>query len=329
MDISIVEHGIRCQWSLRPDSKRLGRVFAERNKRGTKSNSIWINKGKLIKFKKFLNYIYIDLQPNWPETLQQFLTRLGHLHTPAAYQEASFPLPSTKISGVNPKKMYEIYRLTVEIQLAIVKSATHSKNNIIIVDMGSGLGYLSQWLHDQHGYRVLGIDADPARVRTARQRQRKLYPKSIGNVFYAEKCINDDTAEFIRSELRRCFPGDDEVVMIFVGLHACADLTVATIRLYLQMTEPQLLAIMPCCYHKMAAVNGETFVNIPLSQSMINACSTASGLLTRPFLRLASQQTAERWRRMTAAEHRRHGQAMFDRAVVQAVLSESKIIYIF
>lgn len=266
------------------------------------------------------------------------MSQLAHLKTPAIHLESSSPIASPsaaeKIPGVNPKKLYEIHRLSDEINKAILKCLAQSNvDDVIIIDMGSGLGYLSQWLHERYRYRVLGIESDTERVQTARSRQTKWYPKSIddGGVCYAQRYINDndDTVAFIRSEVKRCFPhmrNSETPLLVFVGLHACADLTVSIVRLYLRMTDVKLLSIMPCCYHKMEmnSTNG-TFVNIPLSSAM-KQCPDAVALLTRPFLRLASQQTAARWCRMTEDEHRQHGRAMFDRAVVQAVLNPSESI---
>lgn len=37
-----------------------------------------------------------------------------------------------------------------------------------------------------------------------------------------------------------------------IGLHACGDLAVTGLKLYLDLTQVSALILVPCCYHKMA-----------------------------------------------------------------------------
>lgn len=79
-----------------------------------------------------------------------------------------------------------------------------------------------------------------------------------------------------------------------LGLHACADLTIDAIKLFLNLERCKGLVIMPCCYHKMKMKESgvEEFLNIPLSDSLRLAYEKchAGGFMRRPFLRLCCQR---------------------------------------
>lgn len=118
---------------------------------------------------------------------------------------------------------------------------------------------------------------------------------------------------------------NDDTDLILIGLHACADLTVTALKLFLNIANVKKILIMPCCYHKMKfKINSSNeFENIPLSQQ-VKSIQYAKDIINRPFLRLAGQQTAVRWRNVTETEHGEHGRNMFIRGAVQAILTEGR-----
>lgn len=185
------------------------------------------------------------------------------------------------------------------------------------------MGYLSESLRQQFNYKILGLEADEQRVKAAQLRQRKYFPESTDDVKYTEHFIDSSSAQFIVDTIRTHFPRSNRLAII--GLHACADLTIAAIQLFLAMDSVQKLLIMPCCYHKMKMMDDTSFHNIPLSNAMRNASDCWPSVLNRPFLRLASQQTAVRWRTQTEVEHRRHGRNMFERAALDGTLTAGRI----
>lgn len=258
-----------------------------------------------------------------PKTLREFFQQLNRLQPVHETDLSSVPI--SKYNGISPKKLHEIHKLSVEIDSLIRSNGTHETESII-VDIGSGLGYLSQLLAQQFGYRVLGLEADADRVATARRRQSQYFANTMATVFYTQHFVESDrSAEFIERELIERFGISLERTRIaLVGLHACADLTVTACRLFSKIPSASVLAIMPCCYHKMN-VNGSCFENIPLSECMKRAVSESeswSVIINRPFLRLACQQTAARWVGMSAKQHEDHGRDMFERAVVECILEE-------
>lgn len=226
--------------------------------------------------------------------------------------------PLITIKGINPKKLHEIKQLSQQIY-DICGTQIDG-----LIDVGSGLGYLSQTLHQQFNYKLLGLESFTDRVQTAQLRQQKYYPDSMNSVKYAKHFIDLSSTEFINAELLKYFPKSKCFAMI--GLHACGDLSVTAIKLFLSMDIVDKLIIMPCCYHKMSMKNGDKveFNNIPLSKLMNDLLidDDCKSLINIPFLRLGSQQTAVRWKNQTEAEHKQHGENMFYRAALDMVLDK-------
>lgn len=139
--------------------------------------------------------------------------------------------------------------------------------------------------------------------------------------------IESSSASFIQTLVLKEFNLNKSPDLVLTGLHACADLTVTSINLFLRNPNVTKLLIMPCCYHKMKyKLNSQDeFENVPLSER-VKCARYAKDIINRPFLRLAGQQTALRWRNNTESEHTEHGQNMFIRGVVQAILNEGKIL---
>lgn len=101
-------------------------------------------------------------------------------------------------------------------------------------------------------------------------------------------CENSDRA--VREHLKDKFFKYGNICI--TGLHACADLTIDAINLFLKIEEAKSLLLMPCCYHKMLRDNErQIFKNFPLSSNLKAVFDKHKGhdFLGIPFLRLASQ----------------------------------------
>lgn len=291
-------------------------------------------------------------QHNIPKSLQNFYGRLKHLQQQLIYkpyQYAADPAShqyqaAHNLKGINKKKSHEIHRLATEIDDILRADPHANRTNIIVIDLGCGLGYVSQLLNSMFGYRVLGIEADAQRVRAAQRRQAQHYPSSTNDVHYVQHFIQQDhiSADFLHEQCERAFgpnattDGSDWRYAL-VGLHACAALSVTAVNLFVRMQRAHVLAVMPCCYHKMFDIENAPMQSdsricvrrdcIPLSDAMLRSVSReqwCTDVISIPFLRLACQQCASRWRRMTAQEHDEHGAAMWDRCVLQSVVSDGK-----
>lgn len=121
--------------------------------------------------------------------------------------------------------------------------------------------------------------------------------------------------------------GASNTSLCMTGLHTCGDLTVDAIRIFFQLVSVKLLVLVPCCYHKMslakdtAVIDGK-FSNFPLSSSLCHLIHSAAfcdspSFLCRPFLRLASQETAARWQQWSEEDHKEHSLQVMARAVLQ------------
>lgn len=200
----------------------------------------------------------------------------------------------------------------------------------VVVDLGCGVGHLTQFLHAKYHYKLLGIEADTERVRTANHLKKTRFPKSERSVHFVQHYIKSDSVSFINSYLTKEFGLHESPELILTGLHSCADLSVTSLNIFLQSPNVKKLLIMPCCYHKMKFKENskDEFENVPLSR-LVKSLESVKGIVNRPFLRLAGQQTASRWRSNSEAEHKQHGQNMWHRAAIQAILSEGKtLLYI-
>uniref|UniRef100_A0A1B0CN84 Uncharacterized protein n=2 Tax=Lutzomyia longipalpis TaxID=7200 RepID=A0A1B0CN84_LUTLO len=176
-------------------------------------------------------------------------------------------------------------------------------------------------LNERFGYKILGIECDEERVKTARKRQEKFFPTSTGSVKFVKHFISISSWEFTADELQKAFHVDPATTPVaLVGLHA--DVSEAFER-----TEViQAAIVMPCCYHKMSIDRGKP-LNFPLSgrlMDILGKIPAGDGIVCRPFLRLACQQPASRWKRMTEEEHKIHGKNMFQRAILDALTDEGQ-----
>ncbi len=160
--------------------------------------------------------------------------------------------------------------------------------------------------------------------------QKIKFPDSHASVKFVQHFVGSDSASFIQSTLMQEFNLNEIPDLTLTGLHACADLTVSSLNLFLNISMVRKLLIMPCCYHKMKCKVNSTdeFDNVPLSER-VKSAHYVNDVINRPFLRLAGQQTALRWRSNTEAEHIEHGRNMFIRGVVEAVLNEGERFEIF
>lgn len=199
-------------------------------------------------------------------------------------------------------------------------------------------GYLSEYLHQEHGFKILALECDEQRVKSATDRQSKLFPKSKDHVKYISHFITEASMNFIKEQIATHFNLDIPYRVALVGLHACGDLSVTALKLATNELAVKALVIMPCCYHRMGTLTKEDkeFRNFPLSDTLRTIIRdrsdtetgaapkgsvTAVPPLHRPFLRLACQQSVKHWQRMGEQEHRVHGNRMYTRSLVGALVS--------
>lgn len=195
---------------------------------------------------------------------------------------------------------------------------------------------MCQLLHYLYDYKVLGLEGSAQNVETVKKRQKKLYPESVDSVKYIHCKLNCNSGPTIQSLLEETFPGHRDVCLI--GLHACGDLSVNMFDIYSNLKVAKLLILLSCCYHKLTTVESnfedkEYFINFPISDAFARAVHTSKldiGLfLRRPFLRLACQESADRWQEMSVQAHNEHSFHVLGRAVLELFAEQSKINIVF
>ncbi|KAH8261540.1 hypothetical protein KR044_010909 [Drosophila immigrans] len=272
-----------------------------------------------------------------PNKLRDFRQQIAQL-TPEAIKSTASANASMKCNNQNRKigrkKLHEIQELAASINEHCTKSETQ-----LLIDLGSGLGYLSEALLELNdSYLLLGLEADAQRVMSAQQRCEKLLPqKALNSISYRQEFISADgkcrdrieAYAFELAQSHGLSPQVTRITTAIIGLHACADLSVSAMRLFLTMPQVRSLHIMPCCYHKLELREGvatptksSPFVNFPLSSGLTKATAYLHVCcFNRPFLRLACQETSSRWRKDSPA-HLEHGQQMYLRALANALCDD-------
>ncbi|CAG9573618.1 unnamed protein product [Danaus chrysippus] len=215
---------------------------------------------------------------NYLDTFFEKFDRLKSEYTTIKHTDLDFLLNVP----LSPKKKHEITYLAKEI-----KDFCEEINCETVVDFGSGLGYLDQQLYETTNLNVLGLECNENNYVAAKRRQRKYHINSLSRVKYIKHTINENSKNNIEEYLCDKFLNCDSFCI--TGLHACADLTIDAINIFLNSKTANGLVIMSCCYHRMISDNGR-FKNFPLSDALKECCDENSlEILSIPFLRLAAQ----------------------------------------
>lgn len=191
-------------------------------------------------------------------------------------------------------------------------------------------------LHHLYGYRVLGFEANEENVSKARARQREFYPESLTRVKYVHCKVTCDSTDVIESILQREFP-DILADTCLIGLHACGDLGTSATRIFCNIKSIRLFILISCCYHKLSVSKSvrapllqerQYFHNFPTSDCMREAIAShdfdTGQFLRVPFLRLACQESADKWHGMTEEKHAEHAFHVLARAVLELYARQSR-----
>lgn len=197
-------------------------------------------------------------------------------------------------------------------------------------------GYICQILHYLYGYQVLGLEKDIENVNRACIRQEKSHLDSLTKVKYIHCNVTRDSADTIESILQQEFPGFTNVCLI--GLHACGDLSANASRIFCKIKSIKLFILISCCYHKLSISKNvhtplqkkQYFHNFPTSNCLretIAAHNFDIGQFLRiPFLRLACQESADKWYGMSKEKHDEHSFHVLARAVLELYSQQSRCL---
>ncbi|XP_014605010.1 PREDICTED: protein RRNAD1-like [Polistes canadensis] len=291
----------------------------------------WLDVLQILSSEELNNFVVNKTLSVWPKTLQNFIekckytNKLSHVNP-----STTLKVPHQFIRGLNPKKQHEIIHFA-----ELIHTQCKTLNIEVIIDFGSGLGYVSQLLYHLYGYKVLGLDGNETNINIARNRQMKIYPTSVNHVKYALCKLSCHSIETIESLVLSEFGKIDNIC--FIGLHACGDLSVYVSKIFNNMKNAQLLILISCCYHKLSVSKNENvisnsvqhFDHFPMSQCLQKAIAYSnldtSTFLRQPFLRLACQEPAERWINMSQDSHDIHAFHVLSRAVFGLYVKQNKL----
>ncbi|XP_046549291.1 methyltransferase-like protein 25B isoform X2 [Haliotis rubra] len=109
-------------------------------------------------------------KPHFPESLTRFLQMSHKLSLPRDQVDilSKKPVDPNLKRGMSPKKLHEVTTMS-----AVVKETAEKAGCDVIVDVGSGLGYLDQVLHKCYGYSVVGVEGCDGHVERAEKRSAK------------------------------------------------------------------------------------------------------------------------------------------------------------
>ncbi|XP_029175954.1 methyltransferase-like protein 25 [Nylanderia fulva] len=294
----------------------------------------WIEHLQILTNEEFNNFIVRKtIKFEWPDSLKTYvkkcqnLIRLPLVETPLSEIE----LPHKFKIGLSRKKQHEIIHLA---HLVHTQCKLHDIQTVI--DLGAGLGYVCQMLHYLYGYRVLGLERDNENVNRACIRQEKLYPDSLTKVKYIHCDVTRDSTDTIESILQQEFPDFTDACLI--GLHACGDLSASASRIFCKMKSVKLFILISCCYHKLSISKTvqismqekQYFHNFPLSNCLretIAAYNFDIGQFLRiPFLRLACQESVDKWHSMSKEKHDEHSFHVLARAVLELYSQQNNLL---
>lgn len=271
-------------------------------------------------------------QNDWPPSLESFVIQCQLL--------ANFRFPPKTVHDIDinlrksnymPLKVASKKQFEIEIMSDLIGKICQEHNCHLVLDIGSGLGYLDQLLHHRFNLRCIGIDSRPKHTNAANDRikndscMNSMYHTTF-EVTHSEKCIEE-----LKSILNKktdwscgCDSADklssDSLVM--VGLHSCGNLTQNMMKLFCQMDEIKAFVCVGCCYNK---INLNDF---PMSSKV--QCAVSNTRNSYPEwqpcvsgLRLAAHGTRSRC--VKSLVNSRLLKSMFYRAVMEYYIQKENI----
>ncbi|KAK3140212.1 hypothetical protein QOZ80_5AG0397680 [Eleusine coracana subsp. coracana] len=267
------------------------------------------------------------VQEHWPRTLQEIVLTARSLVLPRMQKSPDSLIPDLHVAsigtvlaqGMNLKKKHEIESLA-----AMVHAIAKSHGARTVVDVGSGQGYLAQALSFEYRLPVVAIDASShhASVTNARAERIKKH--------YAAKCVENQQLNIPRTvtchvlssdtlaavtldackddngehETKTCSDKKSQIQepkhscpLILAGLHACGDLSVNMLRVFVSCEQVKALVSVGCCYNLLSedcCEDTNSFPGFPMSKA-----AKLSDLMLGKSIRDLACQSAERWRSLT------------------------------
>lgn len=189
-------------------------------------------------------------EENFQSFQETFSLKEYTLETSAEVERVVLPgeLEQIYTDNMNPKKIHEVAILAKHIDNSLDKSQER-----VIIDAGSGLGYLSSWLAFNYNFKVLGIDSRPLNSESAEDRLKKfakkvkhLRMKSVNHKIHTE--FIDERTNFQQLALEH-FPDSIDPSLTLTGLHTCGSLSNNCLKMFRNVDSIRSLFNIGCCYN--------------------------------------------------------------------------------
>ncbi|CAL1547513.1 unnamed protein product [Lymnaea stagnalis] len=280
--------------------------------------------------------------PSWPPSLQEFFSEASLSLNHAQYQEGkAIDIDCSMARGMSVKKLHEVSRMA-----PLVDDIVRQGNCNLILDIGSGLGYLAHVLHKVYGHRVVGLETSESHLTSAEHRavNQGITCSGFKSVKFnltqdadcmerLEKLIEElatslqVSCSHVTQESKGQLPGAEltdsklEPRVCLIGLHCCGDLSSAVLSMFNAVSCVRALCCVCCCYHKMAYSEG-CFLNFPMSQmakiQYIEVKHIHPNWHVSPYtLRIGAQQTRGSWENQNRADHETHTRHVAFRALLE------------
>ncbi len=159
----------------------------------------------------------------------------------------------------------------------------HSEKLNHIIDIGGGVGHLSQHLIQYNQATATSIDMDPILQEQGKARINRLYSD-----------INDKLefklVKVEKNNLNKTFNSDIQKKSKLIGLHACGELSNHLIDLYLESDIDSFLSV-GCCYHKL---ENEINISKTAKEKPLKLTIQSKTLATRTYKKLTLQEYQKR-----------------------------------
>ncbi|XP_076324405.1 methyltransferase-like protein 25B isoform X1 [Tachypleus tridentatus] len=301
-----------------------------------------------LRFEEMNKVPFGFIKSDWPQSLQSFVKTCLTMaearfmtHRVNINPSVNVTIPPSIQRGMAPKKIHEVNQLA-ELLGIICKEVCCNR----VVDVGSGLGYLGQVLHNNFGIQVIGIEREKALCLSAKERSLK--GECSSNMHHITMKLTDNKEEFgkllgnlppqVDCECRRkSFSklSDDSNGVVLCGLHCCGDLGPNLMKEFLQHRQIIAVICVGCCYHLMSSdeSSGKScFKNFPLSQKYKKIFQIAKKHHpdwepSQYGLRLGAQETRARWFNETEEDHHGHTKHLAYRAILEAFIENEGIVW--
>lgn len=138
---------------------------------------------------------------DWPESLKKFITTASEMALPRNISEENkcCSLDPQIKRGMNPKKQHEVSHMSALINDISVRTGCD-----VVIDVGSGLGYLGHVLTSVYGLKVIGLESKQSHTTGADKRLFSDTDDKIINVTFEMEETPENRLEF-KSLMKSCF----------------------------------------------------------------------------------------------------------------------------